>query len=167
MIYLNTSDQIIASIGKESSIHLGIPKSEIDLIVKLAGEEYLSLLRVFGGIELSGDFLFLPAVKLKGENLGRSISRISLWEEFLLFACSGNGDAWVIKNNQVYFLDHDQGDDAELKDMKLDIFQWLQLADLMNQFESSLSESDILKVQKLLLEISPNLDKDYPYAIEI
>lgn len=167
MLFLRTPDQIIQSLGLVQSVNLGIPASDIDHIARIAGSEYLSFLSFFGGVEIACDFMCLPAVKLKSQNLNAAYSELELWDKALLFAYSGTGDSWGIQDGQVFFIDHDEGESAEPKNMELDINGWLQLADLMNQFEQSAKPIDAHNVLKELVKISPNLDVNFPYKISI
>lgn len=154
MICLRNPDQIIQYLGLVQTAHLGIPASEMDHLAKIAGVEYLSFLRFFGGVEIACDFTLLPAVKLKHQNLNTPYSELDLWEEALLFAHGGTGDSWIIQDNQVFFIDHDEGEGAEPKNMELGMSGWLQLADLMSQFEQSETHIETIDVFKEFVKIS-------------
>lgn len=167
MLCLKTPDEIIKSLKLDRCVNLGIPASDIDHLANIAGSEYLLYLGFFGGVEIAGDFTFLPAVKLKSHNLNAPYSELELWDKALLFAYSGTGDSWVVQNNQVFFIDHDEGESAEPKYMELDISSWLQLADLMSQFEQSVTPIGAFEVFQQLVKISPNLGVNFPYNISI
>ena len=125
--------------------------------------------------EISGDCVFLNAQQARNETLGRDAPLAGLGRDWWVFASSGTGDAWLISmdeslNNaqQIAFLDHDLGADAMAQLMGLSFGQWLQMADLMHQWEACDDEeqaSQLAEVSSLLDQISTGLSQRFPYAL--
>ena len=66
---------------------------------------------------------------------------------------------------RIAFLDHDHGPDATPKGMELNFAQWLQMADLMRQWELADDEAQSALMPALLEQINPGLSASYPYSI--
>ncbi|MDR2299276.1 MAG: hypothetical protein LBE30_13170 [Comamonas sp.] len=122
--------------------------------------------------EISGDCVFLDARQALSELQGRDVPLAQLGQSWWVFAASGTGDAWLMSldgQQRIGFLDHDDGQDAIVQPMALDFGQWLQLADLMRQWETLADELDeealAAPLNALLEQISPGLSQRYPYVI--
>ena len=125
--------------------------------------------------EISGDCVFLNAQQARNETLGRDAPLAGLGRHWQVFARSGTGDAWLIAmddslNNaqQIAFLDHDLGPDAVAQPMGLSFGQWLQMADLMRQWEAcddDVQAAQLEEVSSLLDQISQGLSQRFPYEI--
>lgn len=122
--------------------------------------------------EISGDCVFLDARQALSELRGRDAPLAQLGQNWWIFAASGTGDAWLMSldgQQGIGFLDHAAGPDAVVQPMALDFGQWLQLADLMRQWETLADELDeeapAAPLNALMEQISPGLSQRYPYAI--
>lgn len=122
--------------------------------------------------EISGDCVFLDARQALSELRGRDAPLAQLGQNWWIFAASGTGDAWLMSLDGLQgigFLDHAAGPDAVVQPMALDFGQWLQLADLMRQWETLADELDeealAAPLNALMEQISPGLSQRYPYAI--
>ncbi|MDN4589703.1 hypothetical protein DBA29_14500 [Xenophilus aerolatus] len=121
-------------------------------------------------IEIAGDFVLLDARSAKEETEGRDAPLAGLAEDWWIFAISGTGDAWLISTDdgqRICFLDHDAGPDAVPQALGIDFGQWLQLADLLRQFESADDDRLTAQVAQLLDAISAGLSARYPYRLEV
>ena len=93
-----------------------------------------------------------------------------LGQNWWIFAASGTGDAWLMSldgQQRIGFLDHDQGAEAVAQPMALNFGQWLQLADLMGQWEAmddDLDDEAVAQLSRLMEQISHGLSRRYPYA---
>ena len=119
-------------------------------------------------LEISGDCVFLDARQARSETQGRDAPLARLGQDWWVFASSGTGDAWLLSldgQQRVAFLDHDQGPDDAPQAMALSFAQWLQMADLMRQWE--LLDDDTLSalMPALLDQINPGFSSLYPYSI--
>jgi hypothetical protein len=86
-----------------------------------------------------------------------------------VFATSGTGDAWLmslVDGRSIAFLDHDAGPDAVPQPMQPDFAQWLQLADLLDQWEQCKPPPAPARIQALLETISAGMAARYPYALD-
>ena len=122
--------------------------------------------------EISGDCVFLDARQALSELRGRDAPLAQLGQNWWIFAASGTGDAWLMSLDGLQgigFLDHAAGPDAVVQPMALDFGQWLQLADLMRQWETLADKLDeealAAPLNALMEQISPGLSQRYPYAI--
>ena len=115
-----------------------------------------------GRREISGDCVFLDARQALSELRGRDAPLAQLGQNWWIFAASGTGDAWLMSLDGLQgigFLDHAAGPDAVVQPMALDFGQWLQLADLMRQWETLADELDeeapAAPLNALMEQISP------------
>lgn len=122
--------------------------------------------------EISGDCVFLDARQALSELRGRDAPLAQLGQNWWIFAASGTGDAWLMSLDGLQgigFLDHAAGPDAVVQPMALDFGQWLQLANLIRQWETLADELDeealAAPLNALMEQISPGLSQRYPYAI--
>lgn len=119
-------------------------------------------------LEISGDCVFLNAQQARRETQGRDAPLARLGRDWWVFAVSGTGDAWLMsldEQQRIAFLDHDHGPDATPKGMELNFAQWLQMADLMRQWELADDEALSALMPALLEQINPGLSASYPYSI--
>lgn len=120
--------------------------------------------------EISGDCVFLDARQALSELRGRDAPLARLGQDWRVFAVSGTGDAWLMSldgQQRIGFLDHDQGAEAVAQPMTLNFGQWLQLADLMGQWEAmddDLDDEAVAQLSRLMEQISHGLSRRYPYA---
>ena len=141
----------------------------------LAPADYLDVLQRLGPCEIAGDFRFLGLVELASENADRDVPDMALGLAWWLFAVSGTGDAWLVRQtdggaSEIAFLDHDEGPAATAKPMNLGFGQWLQLADLMAQAEGAAEddgapEAMSAHIRSLLDTLSGGLASRFPYAV--
>lgn len=118
--------------------------------------------------EISGDCVFLNAQQASIETQGRDAPRAQLGQKWWVFAVSGTGDAWLMSQDgqqHIGFLDHDDGPDAVATPMDLNFGQWLQLADLLRQWEALDDEAFSALLTSLMEQISPGLGLRYPYGL--
>ena len=90
-------------------------------------------------------------------------------KDFLQIARNGQGDAWLLHltENTIYFFDHGS---ESVGNMKIDFWQFLQLADLMAQYEDCLNREekskeaadDCIRCMRLLREDLPG---NYPFDL--
>lgn len=118
------------------------------------------------------DHIFLDYPSAKNETTGRDAPLAKLGTDWWVFAVAGTGDAWLVSMDsaeRVAFLDHDQGPDALPQELHINLLQWLQLADVMQQFEAALdtapSPTLVSEVENLVEQISAGLLDAYPYTI--
>ncbi|WP_152982566.1 hypothetical protein [Stenotrophomonas humi] len=118
---------------------------------------------------LAGDFILLDSRGAAAETRGRDAPLARLGTHWWVFATSGTGDAWLmslVDGSSIAFLDHDAGPDAVPQPMQLDFAQWLQLADLLDQWEQCEPPPAPAHIQALLETISAGLAARYPYALD-
>ncbi len=118
---------------------------------------------------LAGDFLLLDARAAAAETRDRDAPLAALGTHWWVFACAGTGDAWLMSlhdGRSVAFLDHDAGPDASPQPMQLDFAGWLQLADLIDQWEQGEPAAPAAALAPLLEAISAGLATRYPYALQ-
>ena len=118
-------------------------------------------------LEISGDCSLLNAQQARSETQGRDVPLVRLGQDWWVFASSGTGDAWLMsldRQQTIAFLDHDNGPDAQAEAMDIDFGQWLQLADLMQQWEQLDDESLSATLSDCMEQIAPGLSQRYPYS---
>ncbi|NJC44495.1 hypothetical protein [Xanthomonas arboricola] len=119
-------------------------------------------------IEIAGDFAFLDSLSAKNETESRDAPLAGLGEDWWVFATSGTGDAWLIStgnDQRVAFLDHDSGLDATPQNLGINFGQWLQLADIIRQFESADDPNLIAHAEQSIEQVSSGLSLLYPYSL--
>lgn len=119
-------------------------------------------------IEIAGDFAFLDSLSAKNETEGRDAPLPGLGKDWWVFATSGTGDAWLIStgnDQRVAFLDHDSGLDATPQTLGINFSQWLQLADIIRQFESADDPDLIAHAEQSIEQVSSGLSLLYPYSL--
>lgn len=166
-------ERIIEDLTARHPQRAAIPGSLLVQLRTVAPQNYLDVLRRLGPCEIAGDFQFLGLADLPGENALREVPRIALGVDWWLFAVSGTGDAWLMRQadgerSDIAFLDHDEGPEATAKPMHLGFHQWLQLADLMAQVEDDAdvpAESRSAEITGLLEALSGGLATRFPYAV--
>lgn len=120
-------------------------------------------------VEIAGDFVFLDARSARAETEGRDAPLAKLGQDWHVFAASGTGDAWLVSDDdgqRIAFLDHNEGPDAAPQELGVDFSQWLQLADLIRQFESADDPALAGQAGRLIERISDGLFEKYPYYLE-
>ena len=120
-------------------------------------------------LEISADCVLLNWRQAQAEAKGRDVPLAELGQSWWIFAASGNGDAWLMSldgQQRIAFLDHDQGADALPQPMGIIFAQWLQMADVMYEWEQADEEGLAKQVLALMDEISPGLGKRFPYRID-
>ena len=122
--------------------------------------------------EIALDHVFLDYPSAKNETTGRDVPLAKLGDDWWVFAVAGTGDAWLVSMDgiqRIAFLDHDQGPDALPQKLHINLSQWLQLADVMQQFEAALDTAStptlVPDVESLLEQISEGLLDAYPYTL--
>ena len=90
-------------------------------------------------------------------------------KEFIQIARNGQGDSWLLHltENTVYFFNHGS---ESVTDMKINFWQFLQLADLMAQYEDYLNREEkskevvdyFIRCMRLLRE---DLPENYPFDL--
>ncbi|MBB4132959.1 hypothetical protein [Xanthomonas sp. 3075] len=121
-------------------------------------------------IEIAGDFVLLDSLSAKNETEGRDAPLAGLGKDWWVFATSGTGDAWLIStgsDQHVAFLDHDSGLDATPQILGINFGQWLQLADIIRQFESTDDPNLIADTEQSIEQISSGLFFLYPYRLAV
>ena len=96
----------------------------------------------------------------------------ALAEEYLAIADDGQGDLWLmhLRRGAMYFFDHGAWE-TPLTELAIDFWGFLQLADLMAQWEDFLDEepSDTSQAEEHLRnamrELAPGLPETYPFAL--
>ena len=96
----------------------------------------------------------------------------ALAEEYLAIADDGQGDLWLmhLRRGTMYFFDHGAWE-TPLTELAIDFWGFLQLADLMAQWEAFLDEepSDTSQAEEHLWgamrELAPGLPETYPFAL--
>ena len=96
----------------------------------------------------------------------------ALAEEYLAIADDGQGDLWLmhLRRGTMYFFDHGAWE-TPLTELAIDFWGFLQLADLMAQWEDFLDEepSDTSQAEEHLRnamrELAPGLHETYPFAL--
>lgn len=96
----------------------------------------------------------------------------ALAEEYLAIADDGQGDLWLmhLRHGTMYFFDHGAWE-TPLTELAIDFLGFLQLADLMAQWEDFLDEepSDTSQAEEHLRgamrELAPGLPETYPFAL--
>ena len=96
----------------------------------------------------------------------------ALAEEYLAIADDGQGDLWLmhLRRGTMCFFDHGAWE-TPLTELAIDFWGFLQLADLMAQWEDFLDEepSDTSQAEEHLrnamLELAPGLPETYPFAL--
>ena len=96
----------------------------------------------------------------------------ALAEEYLAIADDGQGDLWLmhLRRGAMYFFDHGAWE-TPLTELAIDFWGFLQLADLMAQWEAFLDEepSDTSQAEEHLRnamrELAPGLPETYPFAL--
>ena len=96
----------------------------------------------------------------------------ALAEEYLAIADDGQGDLWLmhLRRGAMYFFDHGAWE-TPLTELAIDFLGFLQLADLMAQWEDFLDEepSDTSQAEEHLRnamrELAPGLPETYPFAL--
>ncbi|MDY0830040.1 hypothetical protein SK224_12985 [Microbacterium sp. BG28] len=117
--------------------------------------------------ELAGDFVFLSLPEAERETAGRDAPLAGLGDTHRVFAVSGAGDAWLIdEEGHVSFLDHDRGADAVPQNMGVGFAGWLQMADVIAQFETADDVRLAPAVRGLLNAICDGLAERFPYSLE-
>ncbi|WP_413512586.1 hypothetical protein [Myroides odoratus] len=115
-------------------------------------------------LELSSETFLFNAVEATLENNEKTFS--THW----VFAGDGQGDRWLIdEENQIFFADHDQ-DPIPLQAMNINFVQWLQMAFVVQQLDDSLqADYPIEKIASafnaVLNQIHPRLAENYPFEI--
>ena len=96
----------------------------------------------------------------------------ALAEEYLAIADDGQGDLWLmhLRRGAMYFFDHGAWE-TPLTELAIDFWGFLQLADLMAQWEDFLDgePSDTAQAEEHLRgamrELAPGLPETYPFAL--
>ena len=96
----------------------------------------------------------------------------ALAEEYLAIADDGQGDLWLmhLRRGTMYFFDHGAWE-MPLTELAIDFWGFLQLADLMAQWEAFLDRepSDTSQAEEHLRgamrELAPGLPETYPFAL--
>ena len=96
----------------------------------------------------------------------------ALAEEYLAIADDGQGDLWLmhLRRGTMYFFDHGAWE-MPLTELAIDFWGFLQLADLMAQWEDFLDgePSDTAQAEEHLRgtmrELAPGLPETYPFAL--
>ena len=96
----------------------------------------------------------------------------ALAEEYLAIADDGQGDLWLmhLRRGTMYFFDHGAWE-MPLTELAIDFWGFLQLADLMAQWEAFLDRepSDTSQAAEHLRgamrELAPGLSETYPFAL--
>ena len=96
----------------------------------------------------------------------------ALAEEYLAIADDGQGDLWLmhLRRGTMYFFDHGAWE-MPLTELAIDFLGFLQLADLMAQWEDFLDgePSDTSQAEEHLRnamrELAPGLPETYPFAL--
>ena len=96
----------------------------------------------------------------------------ALAEEYLAIADDGQGDLWLmhLRRGAMYFFDHGAWE-TPLTELAIDFWGFLQLADLMAQWEDFLDgePSDTSQAEEHLRgamrELAPGLPETYPFAL--
>ena len=97
---------------------------------------------------------------------------VSISAEVSFFADAGQGDLWLmhLRRGTMYFFDHGAWE-TPLTELAIDFLGFLQLADLMAQWEDFLDEepSDTSQAEEHLRnamrELAPGLPETYPFAL--
>ena len=119
---------------------------------------------------LARHFVLLPLVEIALENAKRDLPLAGLTRQWLLFASSIQGDAWLIKrqstHTEVAFVKGSEGKAAIPQTLGIRFEQWLQLAFLMQQIEMCMISPSAAEVLAALNCLHPALSQHYPYPLD-
>ena len=119
------------------------------------------------GVSISAEVSFFADA---GQELYMEFTALA--EEYLAIADDGQGDLWLmhLRRGAMYFFDHGAWE-TPLTELAIDFWGFLQLADLMAQWEDFLDRepSDTSQAEELLRgamrELAPGLPEAYPFAL--
>ena len=119
------------------------------------------------GVSISAEVSFFADV---GQELYMEFPALA--EEYLAIADDGQGDLWLmhLRRGTMYFFDHGAWE-TPLTELAIDFWGFLQLADLMAQWEDFLDgePSDTSQAAEHLRgamrELAPGLPETYPFAL--
>ena len=119
------------------------------------------------GVSISAEVSFFADV---GQELYMEFPALA--EEYLAIADDGQGDLWLmhLRRGTMYFFDHGAWE-TPLTELAIDFWGFLQLADLMAQWEDFLDgePSDTSQAEEHLRgamrELAPGLPETYPFAL--
>ena len=119
------------------------------------------------GVSISAEVSFFADA---GQELYMEFTALA--EEYLAIADDGQGDLWLmhLRRGAMYFFDHGAWE-TPLTELAIDFWGFLQLADLMAQWEVFLDEepSDTSQAEEHLRgamrELAPGLPETYPFAL--
>ena len=119
------------------------------------------------GVSISAEVSFFADA---GQELYMEFTALA--EEYLAIADDGQGDLWLmhLRRGAMYFFDHGAWE-TPLTELAIDFWGFLQLADLMAQWEDFLDEepSDTAQAEEHLRgtmrELAPGLPETYPFAL--
>lgn len=120
------------------------------------------------GVSISAEVSFFADA---GQELYMEFTALA--EEYLAIADDGQGDLWLmhLRRGTMYFFDHHGAWESPLTELAIDFWGFLQLADLMAQWEDFLDEepSDTSQAEEHLRnamrELAPGLPETYPFAL--
>ena len=150
-------------------LHLRLPQTIAHELLQVTDVPHLRPDHRFSSVEIAGDLVFLDSRTAKNETEGRDAPLVGLGTAWWVFAVSGTGDAWLISADdnaqRIAFLDHDAGPEATPQLLGIDFTQWLQLADVVRQFEWADALGLSAQAEQLLEQISAGLSGRYPYQL--
>ena len=119
------------------------------------------------GVSISAEVSFFADA---GQELYMEFTALA--EEYLAIADDGQGDLWLmhLRRGAMYFFDHGAWE-TPLTELAIDFWGFLQLADLMAQWEVFLDgePSDTSQAEEHLRgamrELAPGLHETYPFAL--
>ena len=119
------------------------------------------------GVSISAEVSFFADA---GQELYMEFTALA--EEYLAIADDGQGDLWLmhLRRGAMYFFDHGAWE-TPLTELAIDFWGFLQLADLMAQWEVFLDgePSDTSQAEEHLRgamrELAPGLPETYPFAL--
>lgn len=119
------------------------------------------------GVSISAEVSFFADA---GQELYMEFTALA--EEYLAIADDGQGDLWLmhLRRGAMYFFDHGAWE-TPLTELAIDFWGFLQLADLMAQWEAFLDRepSDTSQAEEHLRgamrELAPGLPETYPFAL--
>lgn len=145
----------------------------IDKLILIKDEDYVSFLLNYQGIEITPDvnvFGYEKAI-VENQNFQTNYPTIScvLW----VIGDSGQGDSWFIdkRNGEILFYDHNQGECENLEqfvNLKITFFDFLKTAFLYQELElileyKKVNESEKKEFKNQIDSISPKLFDLYPF----
>ena len=136
-------------------------------VYSLCGGDVRDVLSRLLGVSISAEVSFFADA---GQELYMEFPALA--EEYLAIADDGQGDLWLmhLRRGAMYFFDHGAWE-TPLTELAIDFWGFLQLADLMAQWEDFLDRepSDTSQAEEHLWgamrELAPGLPETYPFAL--